>query len=824
MDLAQKNRPRPKQTGTYRANAALHRLAFDYSLHPNIITTVGSGRIIIVNNAAGKLLGYPKKELLTKTRSDIFDINDSVFKQMLRKKAVDGHSVALITTIKKSGGATLPGEITSAVFTDENGIEMVIINIRDLRQEILDQQNKVSIQEKIAAANSAIAASKQKKTDIQNEKIVTHNIAAALAKSNARLADNNEWIKYIAKTSYDVMWDWDIATGRVYVGESIREVFGYNLPNDISNFKNFLDCLLPNEKEKVQKKLMKALAGRNKSWKDAYMFRRQDGSIASTISRASIVRNDKGKATRMIGAIQDVSRLQELEKKLKVQVIIPDEKGRSLKQTARHSFDGMWDWNILTNEFFLGEGFEELFGYAFENVGNIAFNWSDFLHPDDKDAVEKGLQDAVESDVAQWQHAFRFMRTNGSVAKVFGRGSIIRDASGKAFRMMGAIHDLSRQIDLEEKLAEEIATRGELITDYKKNFKLLFNSSSNVLFDIDLLNNEAMISDAYEKEFGYTLKNNMASRGDWFTHFHPDDNERVIQDFLRALSSEDMEWKYSFRFLRANNSVANVSGSSMILRDAGGKAYRLIGSMQDNSKQKVLEEKLAQEIKLKEKQVAAATGEARKIERHELGRELHDNVNQLLGASRLYLNMAKHGGEDSEMYLSRSSEYTLTAIEAIRKLTMGLTSHNIRNPGLCQSIDNLAKDIMEVTTVKISCALERFIEHHVNDEFKLNVFRIVQEQLNNILKHAKATEVAIRLLQNKESIVLFIADNGVGFDAAIKQKGIGINNIKSRAASYTGIADFISQPGAGCALTVTFPITDALERKIKKVKPYAHAD
>jgi two-component system, NarL family, sensor histidine kinase UhpB len=88
----------------------------------------------------------------------------------------------------------------------------------------------------------------------------------------------------------------------------------------------------------------------------------------------------------------------------------------------------------------------------------------------------------------------------------------------------------------------------------------------------------------------------------------------------------------------------------------------------------------------------------------------------------------------------------------------------------------------------------------------------VQEQLNNILKHAKATEVAIRLLQNKKSIMLTISDNGVGFDTRKKQKGIGVANIKSRAATYNGMAAFVSQPDQGCVLTVTFPFTEALSR------------
>jgi signal transduction histidine kinase len=240
----------------------------------------------------------------------------------------------------------------------------------------------------------------------------------------------------------------------------------------------------------------------------------------------------------------------------------------------------------------------------------------------------------------------------------------------------------------------------------------------------------------------------------------------------------------------------------------------MIGSMQDVSKQTILEEKLAQEIKLKEKQIADAMQDAKETERSDLGKELHDNVNQLLGVSRLYLAMAKQGGPDSEKHISRSSEYKLNAIEAIRKLTKGLAKDEIRDFGLCDSIDNLISDMRQVNEVKISCSLDNSIETLVNDKFKLNVFRIIQEHLNNILKHAHAKRVTISLTRKSKSIILVIADNGVGFDTSAKRKGIGIDNIKSRAAAYNGNAEFNSAPNEGCVLTIAFRMSDMPTEKM----------
>jgi len=230
--------------------------------------------------------------------------------------------------------------------------------------------------------------------------------------------------------------------------------------------------------------------------------------------------------------------------------------------------------------------------------------------------------------------------------------------------------------------------------------------------------------------------------------------------------------------------------------------------------QMFFEKEWIEETKLKEKQIAEAITKAKNLERSDLGKELHDNVNQLLVASRLYLDIARKDKAHREMYLSRSSEYTLSAIEEIRKLTKGLINDVIMNLGLCDSIHTITQDIMEVYPIKISCKMNNKIHSKVSAKFNLNIFRIVQEQLNNIIKHAKASIVKIGLSQNKTAILLTISDNGSGFDTTKKRNGIGITNIKSRAEFYKGRAQFVSQPGKGCVLTVTFPVRDSPDREV----------
>jgi PAS domain S-box-containing protein len=218
------------------------------------------------------------------------------------------------------------------------------------------------------------------------------------------------------------------------------------------------------------------------------------------------------------------------------------------------------------------------------------------------------------------------------------------------------------------------------------------------------------------------------------------------------------------------------------------------------------EEKLMLEGLMKENQIAEAVTDARDLERSDIGKELHDNVNQLLGVSRLYMTMAQRDDENREMYLDRSSEYTLTAIEEIRKLTKGLTANAIKDFGLIKAIENICKDTMEANPIKISHKVDILLEDKMDNKFKLTIFRIVQEQFNNILKHAGATKASLRLSQTKDILLLVISDDGSGFDTREKRKGIGMSNIQSRAELYHGKAGFVSKPGKGCVLTVSLTL------------------
>jgi PAS domain S-box-containing protein len=221
-----------------------------------------------------------------------------------------------------------------------------------------------------------------------------------------------------------------------------------------------------------------------------------------------------------------------------------------------------------------------------------------------------------------------------------------------------------------------------------------------------------------------------------------------------------------------------------------------------------LQEKLEEEKILKQKEINEAIIQVQEKERNEISTELHDNVNQQLTVAMMYIASAQQKSPEAAELLKQSSSFILYAIEEIRKLSQTLVTPLIKHFGLSKAIEGLLDDVLVVNNFQIDYRAESFYEEDISYEFKLSIFRIMQEQMNNIIKYSNAENVNIRLERNEENISLSIVDDGVGFITTQPRKGIGLHNIISRADVYNGVVDIQSTPGKGCKIYILFPLKE----------------
>ena len=168
--------------------------------------------------------------------------------------------------------------------------------------------------------------------------------------------------------------------------------------------------------------------------------------------------------------------------------------------------------------------------------------------------------------------------------------------------------------------------------------------------------------------------------------------------------------------------------------------------------------------------------------------------------------MVKSRQDITEDLIERSYEYVNEAMEEIRKLSHSLVAPSLGDIGLKEALEELLEETNLFNSLQIQLIVdEKYHEKEVDKTKEVMLYRIVQEQLNNITKYAKAKEAVITLKTDNGDLFLSVADNGVGFDTSEKGKGIGLKNISSRVEFYSGNMNIISAPGHGCTLEVYIP-------------------
>jgi signal transduction histidine kinase len=201
-------------------------------------------------------------------------------------------------------------------------------------------------------------------------------------------------------------------------------------------------------------------------------------------------------------------------------------------------------------------------------------------------------------------------------------------------------------------------------------------------------------------------------------------------------------------------------------------------------------------------EISNAVINAQEKERLMLSSELHDNINQILACSSMFLGMAELKNDKKKEYIKQANELLQSAITEIRELSHSLAPPNFKGLGFEPALNKLVDKFRVSSGILVKTEWENDSFTNLSEKMLLNVFRIIQEQLNNINKHAKAKSIEITISRKQKNLCLNIKDDGIGFDSTKQTNGIGIYNIKTRASLFNGHAEFITAPLNGCVLNV----------------------
>lgn len=425
----------------------------------------------------------------------------------------------------------------------------------------------------------------------------------------------------------------------------------------------------------------------------------------------------------------------------------------------------------------------------FELVGQPFWDCRCWL---DEPAERERLRQAIAEAAAGAFVRYEMRARNASQRPVYIDFSIkpVRDGRGSVILLIPEGRDVT-----DRKQAEEALRRSE------EYFRSLIVNAQDIILILDRDASIRYVSPSLHRLLGYIPEEMVGQPAD--VYLHPDDLPDIMTGFAEIVQQPNATLLREFRVRHRDSSWRVLEGfAKNLLEDEAVSG--VIVNARDISERKAAEEKLRELLK--------RVVNAHEIERRRLARELHDGVNQILSS-------AKFRAHAAEEMISRRNQPARNEIRKVRDLLDGTIqeirgiSRNLRpsildNLGLIASIQLLCDDLG-----KNGPAVE--FRHNVQKEkfppeIELNLYRITQEAISNIEKHAQATRVDVQLMLEPKKISLMITDNGVGFEEKPatgigENQGLGLLNIADRSMCIGGKYSILSTPGGGTEISVQVP-------------------
>jgi ligand-binding sensor domain-containing protein/signal transduction histidine kinase len=204
--------------------------------------------------------------------------------------------------------------------------------------------------------------------------------------------------------------------------------------------------------------------------------------------------------------------------------------------------------------------------------------------------------------------------------------------------------------------------------------------------------------------------------------------------------------------------------------------------------------------------------ESQEQERKRIAAELHDSLGQNLLVIKNRVALAKLTSNDlpaAFQQLDQISDSTMQAIQEVRQIAYNLRPHHLDSIGLTRSLEEMLRRVEESSGIGLACEIAP-LDKALPKEAEINLYRIVQEAVSNIVKHAQATRAGVEIERQKHRLLITIRDNGKGFatEDSSRRRGLGLTGIAERVRILGGLYHIESEPGKGTTLTAELPLPD----------------
>jgi len=358
-----------------------------------------------------------------------------------------------------------------------------------------------------------------------------------------------------------------------------------------------------------------------------------------------------------------------------------------------------------------------------------------------------------------------------------------------------AIHvvmrDITDRVAYKNQLEKTVEKRTKELTISANKFKNIFDASNDAIFITDLEGNFIELNNIAKKRINLS-ENNVLN----LKEFHSFKNSKSLLNYFKQIVDVGENITTSFYQNKSKN-IVHIELNGKLIKHNNKKAILHIS--RDITERKELEEqKLNLIIKTEEK------------ERSRFAKDLHDGIGATLSAAKMYLNIAKRteaGSEKKQELIEQTLSLMNDIGKDVKQIAVNIRPHNLQEIGLINALNNFCEKLNSVGAIKVEFKTNKE-NIKLNANVEINIFRIINELINNTLKYAQAKNIFISLIENEENLIINYTDNGKGFDFEKTQnsnkKGTGLDNIIHRTNLLKGNININSEKGKGMKAEIKF--------------------
>jgi PAS domain S-box-containing protein len=582
-------------------------------------------------------------------------------------------------------------------------------------------------------------------------------------------------------------YEWNLQTNTVTRSENIEKVIGYSrgeLPTTWAAWTNLIhpdDVSIKTEaeaREFISQQTEETFGGE-------YRVRHKNGNYIWLLERGLIIRDADGNPLRVIGQTVDVTERKEQE----VKIIESEERYRALTEASAQV---VWTMDSAGRGDSHLHWFVQLIGIPLEELMR-GKKYLDYIHPEDRANLQKVWQQVTENP-AQYEVEFR-LKPDGEDYHYYNlRGVPLFNNDGTLREWIGTVKDITESRTAEKNLRESEAYR-RLLIESAHDYAVIGISVRGVI---------QSWSKGAEKIFGYAEAEIIGQSADII--FTPEDRaenvpNKEMETALREGTAADERWH-----IRHDGSRFFASGVMHKVQSHKGNLLGFVKIARDQT------EKLAAEKALRDRELLQSVVGALEDERRRIARDLHDELGQQLIALRLKLESVRRMCNEDEEICLEIDKVQMIARQidnGVDFLAWELRPAVLDHLGLYAALEKYVREWSNYSQISAELLPSSLKTARFDSAVETNLYRITQEALNNIHKHARATKVEIFLEKRDNIVILIISDDGKGFNPKKKTDkvtGIGLVGMRERATLIGGKLEIESAAGKGTTIYIRIPL------------------